>query len=564
MKSVRFLWSYILRSKKHIILGVVFTLLMSIVSIFPGVIYKIIADSLTKLTKTADKLNIKVPVKIPVIEIEPLKFSVKDPERIFSVFVLICVLFVIIYILDGLFRYLRDIYFNFAIQKILKEIKDAVCGKILALPYSEFTKNRTGDLMSRVTYDVTILHNVIDIFIELSRSLISLMIFCPILFYINFKVSLIAFLFFPASFYIIRYFSRKMKILSKGISDTTADYTEFLKDKAERNAVIKLAGSSEQELNDFKSLTKRKYELAVRNIKIKFFLKPSNEIIGVLGIAVIAIYFCRLLLNKEMGAGNIVLYISVLKEAYKPFKKVAESIGDLNFSLAGADKIVKFLENPEERQSGENIRGSINEIELRNVSLSFGDKKATGPHSMIFKKGLSYGITGPSGSGKTSLSNLIPGLYTATSGTISFNGKPLNDISLSDIRKRISFVNNEHSELSGTLSDIMSYGVTNAAEKIGELNSNGIIEGFLDIEGYDPDLKTGKEGIRLSSGQVQKLLLVNAILKEPEIIIIDESLDLLAENDVDTFFKLIRKDIILIIISRQERILSRFDTIINF
>ena len=563
MKSVKFLWSYILISKKNIILGVVFTLLMSIVSVFPGVIYKVIADSLTNLTKSADKLNIKVPVKIPVIEIEPLKFSVKEPEKIFTVFVLICLLFVVIYILDGLFRYLRDIYFNFAIQKILKEIKDAVCGKILALPYSEFTKNKTGDLMSRVTYDVTILHNVIDIFIELSRSLISLLIFCPILFYINFKVSLAAFLFFPASFYIIRYFSRKMKRLSKGISDTTADYTEFLKDKAERNSMIKLAGTSEQELNDFRSLTKRKYELAVRNIKIKFFLKPSNEIIGVIGIAVIAVYFCRLLLNKEMGVGNIVLYISVLKEAYKPFKKVAESVGDLNFSLAGADKIVGLLEKEEESKGGIPLNEPVESIEFKEVGIQFGENRIISGFSSLLKRGRSYGITGPSGAGKTSLANLIPGFYQPSAGVIALNGVRIKDFDLSSLRKKISFVNNEFTELSGRIIDIMSYGINLPQSEITDFLNKDEVKNFLKIPAFEPEMNIGKTGIKLSAGQIQKIILLNALLKDPEVMIIDEGLDLLGSDDIEQFFGFLRKDIITIVISRNENILKRMNEVIS-
>jgi ABC-type multidrug transport system fused ATPase/permease subunit len=536
---------------------------MSIVSVFPGVIYKVIADSLTNLTKTADKLNIKVPVKIPVIEMEPLKFSVKDPDRIFTVFVLICALFVVIYILDGLFRYLRDIYFNFAIQKILKEIKDAVCGKILALPYSEFSKNKTGDLMSRVTYDVTILHNVIDIFIELSRSLISLLIFCPILFYINFKVSAAAFLFFPTSFYIIRYFSRKMKVLSKGISDTTADYTEFLKDKAERNAVIKLAGTSEEELNDFRSLTKRKYELAVRNIKIKFFLKPSNEIIGVIGIAVIAVYFCRLLLNKEMGAGNIVLYISVLKEAYKPFKKVAESIGDLNFSLAGADKIVGLLEKEEENKGGKPLNEPVENIEFKDVDIQFEDNRVISGFSALLKRGLSYGITGPSGAGKTSLANLIPGFYEPSNGILKINGVNIKDYTLSSLRKKISFVNNEYPEPSGKITGIVSYGTDLNLREVSDFMQKEEVKNFLNIQGYEPEMTIGRTGLKLSAGQIQKIILLNALLKDPEVMIIDEGLDLLGKDDIDKFFGFLRKDIITIIISRNENILSRMDEVIS-
>ncbi len=558
MKSLKFLGKYLLNTKKFIIIGIVFTLFMSITEIFPGVIFKVIADSLTNLSLSTDRLSIKIPVKFFDMKFDPYRFSVKEPDKIFQVFVLICVLFLVIYILDGLFRYLRDIYFNFAIQKVLKEIRDVICGKILRLPYAEFKRNRTGDLMSRVTYDTTILQNVIYVFIELSRSSLSLLIFCPVLFYIDWKISLFAALFFPASFYIIKYFAKRMKRLSKGISDTAADYTEFLKDRSERSASVRMAGVENREHDSFKAITAKNYELSVRNIKIKYFLKPSNEIMGILGIAVIAVYFCWLLVNKQMGAGNIVLYLSVLKSAYKPFKKVAESAGDLNFSLAGADKIVALLDRPEENYGKGGDPGRINDIGFRDASLAFGDNKVLEKLNCNFGIGRSYGITGPSGSGKTSLVNMIPLLYRPASGEVVINSTSASEFDLKKIRERISFASSDSFELNGKLSEIISYGVKNRTETV---LSDESIKDFLNLRNYSPDMIIGKEGEVLSAGQVQKVILINSILKDPDVIIIDEALDLLSREDADKFFSMIRKDIILIIISRQEYILNRLNEI---
>lgn len=560
MRSLKFLARYLIDSKKNIILGIIFTLFMSITEIFPGVVYKVIADSLSNLTLNADRLSIKVPVKFMDMKFDQYKFSINEPGKIFQTFVLICVLFLVIYILDGLFRYLRDIYFNFAIQKVLKEIRDVICGKILRLPYAEFKKNRTGDLMSRVTYDTTILQNVIDVFIELSRSSISLIIFCPVLFYIDWKISLFAALFFPVSLYIIKYYSKRMKRLSRGISDAAADYTEFLKDRAERNSAVKLAGFEENEHGDFKDITQRNYELSVRNIKIKYFLKPSNEIIGIFGIAVIAAYFCWLLVNKQMGAGNIVLYLSVLKSAYKPFKKVAESVGDLHFSLAGADKIVALLDKPEEDMGGTKDPGTIDSIGFKNAGLSFGDKEILNDLNMNFEKGRSYGITGPSGAGKTSLVNMIPLLYRPTSGDLVINGGNASEFDLKSLRRKISLAGSDNYELNGKINEIISYGIKDSPKV--QL-SDEQIKDFLDIKDYSLEMIIGKDGAVLSAGQIQKVILINSILKDPEIFIIDESLDLLSREDIDKFFSFVRKNIILIIISRQEHILNRLDEVIK-
>lgn len=557
MKSLKFLTEFLLKSKKNIILGIVFTLFMSVTEIFPGIIYKVIADSLTNLSANSKFLSIKIPVKFLDMKFDPYKFSIKNSDQIFKVFVLICVIFLVIYILDGLFRYLRDIYFNFAIQKILKDIKDTICEKILNLPFPEFKRNKTGDLMSRITYDTTILYNIIDVFIELSRSSISLLIFCPILFYIDWKISVFATLFFPISVYLIKYFSKKMKKLSKGISDTTADYTEFIKDKVERNQAVKLAGAEEQEFEKFKSLTVNNYELAVKNIKIKYFLKPSNEIIGIFGIAVIAVYFCYMLVNKEMGAGNIVLYLSILKSAYKPFKKVAESIGDLHFSLAGADKIVTLLEVPKEDKSGTDDIKKIENIEFKDVQLSFDGEIILDNISFILLQGKSYGITGVSGSGKTSLVNIIPAFYKQAKGDVLINGKSITAYNIKSLRKKIAFVNNENSIINGTVFDNLTYGIENPEKALNQFISMQQISDFLGISDFSPDLNIGKNGKVLSTGQLQKIILINSILKDADVYIIDEGLDLLSSEDIDKYFNFLSKDRIVVIISRQEQILNR-------
>ncbi|MBN2790040.1 MAG: ABC transporter ATP-binding protein [Candidatus Delongbacteria bacterium] len=561
MKSVKFLLKYLLKTKKYIGLGILFTLLMSIFEIFPGMIYKVIADSLSNLSTNSKFLNIKIPVKILDMKYETYKFNIKDSDQIFNVFLLICASFLTIYILSGLFRYFRDIYFNFAVQRILKDIKDVICRKILNLPFPHFNKNKTGDLMSRITYDVTILHNIIDVFIELSRSMIALLIFLPILFYIDWKISFFAILFFPVSLYLVKYLSRKMKKLSKGISDTTADYTEFIKDKVERIQSIKIAGEESNELDDFKSLTKRNYDLAVRNIKIKFFLKPSNEIIGIFGIVIIAIYFCYLLINKEMGAGNIVLYLSILKSAYKPFKKAAESFGDLHFSLAGADKITTLLDNDEESAADLEPISSIDSIICNNVCYKIEDKVILKDISLKLIKGSKVGVTGISGSGKTSFVNLLPRLNILTDGEILFNEKSLNDLDISSVRSRISFVNNGFTPINGSIFDNLTYGIPEPEKAMKEFTSNFDMKTFLNIADYEPEIVIGKTGMNLSTGQLQKIALINAVLRKPELFIIDEGFDLLSSDDIEQFLSLVMEDSILLVVSRQKFILDRMDKV---
>ena len=561
MRSIKFLSKYLLTTKKYIGLGIISTLLMSIIEIFPGIVYKVIADSLSKLSLNSEFLNLKIPIKILGIKYDTYKFPLKDSDQILKVFIWICVLFLLIYILSGLFRYLRDIYFNFAIQKILKDIKDIICKKILNLPFSEFNKNKTGDLMSRITYDVTILHNVIDVFVELSRSLIALLIFLPILFYIDFKISFFAILFFPISLYLIKYFSKKMKKLSKGISDTTADYTEFIKDKVERIQTIKIAGEEKKELDNFMSLTKKKYELAVRNIKIKFFLKPSNEVIGIFGIVIIAIYFCLLLINKEMSAGNIVLYLSVLKLAYKPFKKVAQSIGDLHFSLAGADKITTLLDSEEENFVDADNVTSIDNVEFKNIKLDIDGTSVLKDISLKIEKGSKIGITGISGSGKTSFANLLPGFYNASQGKIFVNGHTMQEANLISLRSKISFVNNSTILLNGTIFENLTYGIKYPEKILEEFSAKFDINAFLNIANYKPEMIIGKDGIILSTGQLQKIALVNALFRSPEFFIIDEGLDLLSIEDIELLLNSIKKDLILIVISRQKFILEKMDKI---
>ena len=226
----------------------------------------------------------------------------------------------------------------------MKRIKKEIFAKMIMIPADELSNEKPGDLISRVTYDTMVLSNLMNILIELVRSMVYMLIFIPLMFIINWKVAVFTTIFFPLTFFIIKKFSKKIKKSSKSVTDSTAEYTAFLEEKVKNMAYIKAEKLESLETASFNDLVERNYHDNVKLIINKNILKPTNEFMGILGVALASVFFSYLIVKQNFNAGNAVLFLYMMKTSYKPFKKVAEASGDLFNSVVCAEKIFKLLD----------------------------------------------------------------------------------------------------------------------------------------------------------------------------------------------------------------------------
>ncbi|HNW82396.1 MAG TPA: ABC transporter transmembrane domain-containing protein [bacterium] len=353
MKTLWRLTTYILSEKLLIFSGLLLTAVIGLSEVFTGAVLKLLTDSIKNIgefltTGNKDLIEIPLKLKIPGLFIKKkivlLNTVLQGENEVLKGMIIMAGLFAAVYLIQVLSDYFRDVFLGTANQRIMKKIKKEIFSKLILLPASELENEKPGDLISRVTYDAMVLSNLMNILVELVRSFVYMLIFIPLMFIINWKIAVFTAIFFPLTFFLIKKFSRMIKRSSKMVTDSTAEYTAFLEERVKNLAQIKACKLESQEIGSFNALVDSNYLHNVKLIINKNILKPTNEFMGILGVAIAAIFFSYMIVKQNFNAGNAVLFLYMMKTSYKPFKKVAEASGDLFNSLVCAEKIFKLLD----------------------------------------------------------------------------------------------------------------------------------------------------------------------------------------------------------------------------
>lgn len=569
MKISKKIYNYIIKQKTKIFWGIIATILMGITEVFTGAFFKVLTDSLMSISKMKSgkiweiPINLKIPSPFHEKKIKIIKTVLSGHDEIAMGLLYLALIFLLIFTLKTIFQYFREVFMYSASERILQNFKEDVFGTIVKLPMPFFDENKTGDLVSRVTYDVTTLKEFVNLLIELTRSLSYIIIFIPILFFINWKITLFALIFFPISAILINWFTKKIKKQSKFLTDNIGLYTAFLEEKISHINTIKLFKKEDEEKQSFNRLVEENYLINFKLILLKYVLKPSNELLGILAIVLVFIFFIFQFKEKNIiPFGNIAFYIYILKNTFKPIKKVAESMGELQITLVSTKKIFKLLDqNPEKTTPLKNTLTpqTIDSINFNHVVFGYNNNEN------IFKnltfsvhKNEIVAITGKSGAGKTTILKLLKGFYPLKGGTIQFNGMSIDDIGIDNIRELIGEANSDQNLMSGTLMENLKY----SNNKITVENVKPYLK-FIGIEekGLNKKIKSGNS--QLSSGQKQKLLIVRALLKNPKILILDEVFSSVDSKNVNEIFEFLKTPEITIICTRNKEILEKVDRIIK-
>ena len=560
------LFQYIAKQKSLILLGVLATLLMSLVELFTGSMLKFLinlidkfsgtfAEGLLKNAKLPAKYSIKNPITDKKIEI--FNETLKGTDEIFQGMVILCLIFVGLYFLLSLFNYLRRVFMNAATQKILLNFKSDIYSKIVRLPYFFYHKNKTGDVVSRITYDVTTLSEIIDLLIEVARASIYILVFIPVMFFMSWELSLFTILYFPLAILLIDRITKHIKKVSKKITDNVGDYTAFLEEKINRAKLVKSYGKECDEEEAFDDLVKENYRHNLKLIKLKFALNPGSDFLGMIVLSVVYVFYSYKLTEGNGSLGDIVFFLYLVRTAYKPVKKVAQAWGQLHVALVSTKKIFRLMDETEETSCGEKtppvLPKEVNSMKLDNVGFLYPDDAiwVLNKLNYEFKKGDIVGVTGKTGSGKTTLLNLIPAFFRPTEGKILINDS--NDWSVAQLRQMAIYLGADSLMINGSIRQNIEYGGTEIP--VSKANDYAQFIGLKD--GSDLERVIGTEGTNLSDGQKQKVAFLRAITHQPRILIMDEVFSSLDKEDVEFIIKICKEKVdIVFIVSRKDTVLA--------
>jgi ATP-binding cassette, subfamily B, bacterial MsbA len=412
---------------------------------------------------------------------------------------------------------------------VTKNIQILMADKILKSDTAFLVSKHSGKFISNFTNDTQVLLNVINgIAISALKEFFTLIALLGLMFYQNWKLSLLAIIMIPVAAFFSKKFGKRMgKFVNQSLLASEV-FTKFLSEILKATSVIKIFQREDQELKNFRNIIEDRIEKMTKVERTRLGAAPVMETITGVAIAIVVFAGGYLSINNQIEVGSFFSFLTALMLAYQPVRALSGVNIGVNEGLVAAKRIYELLDNKDQVSNDPSQNDLViknKEIIFNNVSFSYPD--GTNAINKIATKilgGSTVALVGKSGSGKSSFINLIPRFYNINSGSITIDGQNINDVNLKSLRKEIALVSQETILFDDTVEANIRYGRLDASkEDVLSACKNAAADDFIkDLpNGYDTIV--GENGVKLSGGQKQRISIARAILKNSSIILLDEA-----------------------------------------
>jgi ATP-binding cassette subfamily B protein len=413
-------------------------------------------------------------------------------------------------------------------QWVTHDLRRTLYNHIQRLSLSEHDKAQTGDLITRVTSDITAIQDFINsALLGMFVNAMTLVGMIGVMLYINWRFTLIALSIAPALFVVVYTFTRRIKQASRAVRKKESELVSVVQEVLTSVRVVKAFAREDFEVSRFESQSLENVETALRARSIKAKLSPIVEVLIAIGTCLVLGYGARLALRGELSAGILVVFLLYLGRMYKPMRELSKMSDAVSKAIVGFERIQEVLQVEARVRDLPRARRAPRfkgKIEFEHVTFAY-DEKPPVLKDITFKieAGQVAAIVGPSGAGKTTIISLIPRFYDPQSGKIKIDGVDIREYRLKSLREQISFVLQDTLLFHASIWDNIAYGKPDAdpqkvvrAAKLA--NAHEFIEKMP--EGYAT--MVGERGMTLSGGQRQRIAIARAIIRDTPILILDE------------------------------------------
>ncbi|MFW6246108.1 MAG: ABC transporter ATP-binding protein, partial [Tangfeifania sp.] len=459
------------------------------------------------------------------------------------------------------FYYLANFMIVIIRNGVVRDIRSKIYKKILRLQLGFFSDERKGDIMARMTGDVTEVENsVMNSLDMMIKNPILIIVSVTVMVYMSWSLTLFVFVMFPIAGFIIGRIGKSLKKESRKGQQKMGEILSIIEEDLSGLRIIKAFNAEKIATKRFETENTNYFNIMNQLMWRRFLAHPMSEFLGTTVIIIVLWYGGQLILNDKAGldAAAFIGYLVFFYNIINPAKAFSTALYSVEKGLASMERIDKILNTPtqiKEKVNAEKIEGFNSKIVYENVSFAYSSAPVLNNITLEIEKGKTVALVGQSGSGKTTLVDLLPRFYDVSGGKITIDGKDLRDLKLHDLRNLIGYVNQEPILFNDTFLNNIAFGIENIKEE-DVVNAAKIANAHEFIKSSEEGYYTriGDRGDKLSGGQKQRLSIARAVLNNPPILILDEatsSLDTESERLVqDALEKLMKNRTSLVIAHR--------------
>ncbi|HUX07631.1 MAG TPA: ABC transporter transmembrane domain-containing protein [Acidobacteriota bacterium] len=493
------------------------------------------------------------------------------PEWMRQPAVLVPIVLVLIFAVKGVFSYFGNYLMAAVGQGAVRDIRNGLFNSLIIKPISFFRRRATGGLISRVTNDVERIQFAVSTSIaDLMREALTVVGLGLLIIYLNWQLAVISLLVAPVILLPVFQFGKRLRATSRSGQEYMEGLATRLHETFSGIRIVKAFSAEEHEKKLFSDENESLLNVNLRATKYFSLTGPVMEIIGAFGVGFIIYWGFTQISTGAMTVGELGVILAALYGMYNPIKRLSRVNNNIQQALAAVERISEIMDLEEEifESPGAVTMPPFEEkIEFRNVSFSYSDRTILNDISLTVPKGTVCAIVGISGAGKTTLVNLLPRFDDVTSGEILVDGKDSREFTLSSLRDSIGIVTQETILFNGSVRSNIAYGANGSVEfgKVLEAAKAAYADEFIRrmSEGYDTVI--GERGVRLSGGEKQRLAIARALLRDPQILILDEatsSLDSESERLVQSALENLMSSRTTFVIAHRLSTVRRADQII--